>query len=200
MIDTGSPFGFVLPISFVDRIRDSSKTKSRGAMAEWPFTSTEYNYLVRIEHFTLGTLELQNIPVLLAELPANLSSPLIGKEFLSQFLVTLDYPANELILLPYNDEQFRNNLFSTGLALMKNEKKRTVVRGLWEGSPADKAGIQVGNEVLEINSKSTKDLSLREIDEILEDDAVETIELMVRFGETESGIILKKEMLFPVID
>lgn len=200
MIDTGSPFGLVLPLSFAERIGSSTKIQSRGVMAEWPFTSSEYNSLARIEHLTLGTLVLQNIPVLLAELPANLSGPLIGKEFLSQFLVTLDYPENELILLPYDDAQFKDNLFSTGLALVKDENNRTVVRGFWEGSPAHRAGVQVGDEILEINSERTKDLSREEIDEILDADSIHKIEFIVRIDETEMSIILKKELLLPAIN
>jgi membrane-associated protease RseP (regulator of RpoE activity) len=199
MIDTGSPFGFVLPLSYVARIDAPEKIKSKGTIARWPFTTATENYLARIDHIQMGTLEIENIIALFAELPAMTTSPLIGMECLSRFKVILDYPENELILIPCDDEAFQDNLYSTGLALKTDENGKIVVRGFWEGSPADKAGLQVGGEILEINSKSTNEMKLTQIQRILEDDQVSEVKLNIRSGERERGIILVKEMLFPEI-
>ena len=197
MIDTGSPFGLVFPLSLVEQIDGQTKIRSKGVIAKWPFTSSDYNCLSRIERLTLGSLVLQNVIALCAELPANMSYPLIGKEFLSQFLVTLDYPDNEIILSPCDDVALQDNLFSTGLSLKKDGRERTVVQGFWEGSPADKAGIGLGDEILKINSKQTKDLSIEVIREMLRDDTIPKMTIEVKSEETVRDMILEKEMLLP---
>ena len=200
MIDTGSPFGFVLPLSFVERVDSSVRIRSKGVVAKWPFTSSECNYLSRIEELTVGTLHIRNLPVLFAELPANLSHPLLGWDFLSRFVLTLDYPSNELLLQPREGAHFTDNLFSTGLALTQVDDGRTVVRGFWEGSPADRSDIKLGDEILEINSRRAQDVSLREMKDILHDDAIREIELEMRSDSGKRRIVLKKEMLLPEID
>jgi C-terminal processing protease CtpA/Prc len=83
---------------------------------------------------------------------------------------------------------------------MKNESGRTVVQGFWEESPADRSGIQLNDEVLEINARGTKDLALREINEILDNDMIKTIELLIRGPQGEKKLALTKEMLFPEIN
>ena len=203
MIDTGSPFALVFPLSLIEK-QDFSNgrplIKANGIMAKWPFTSSNDNYLARIKSFKMGKLEIKNIPVIYAELPKNVSYPLLGKKFLSQFLITIDYPENEMIFVPYEDTEFKNNLFSTGLRLVKEKNDKIIVQGFWEGSPVDKSDIKLNDEILEINSKITKDLSLREINNILNDDTIKDIELLIKNSEGEKIVFLKKELLFPEIN
>ena len=203
MLDTGSPFSVVFPLSLIERQKFSEHNKpikSKGLIAKWPFTSPDYNFLAPVKSIKIGALEIRNIPVIYAKLPGNLSYPLLGKNFLSHFLVTINYPKNKLFMLPYEDAEFKNNLFSTGLGLMKNESGRTVVQGFWEESPADRSGIQLNDEVLEINARGTKDLALREINEILDNDMIKTIELLIRGPQGEKKLAFTKEMLFPEIN
>ncbi len=202
MLDTGSPFSLVFPLSLIGRQKFSEHNKpikSKGLIAKWPFTSADYNYLARVKSIKIGALEIEDIPVLYAELPGNISYSLLGNDFLSHFLVTINYPKNKLFMLPYGDLEFKNNLFSTGLGLVKDKSERTVVQGFWEGSSADRSGIQLNDEILEINSRSTKALTLREINEILDNDRIETIELLIRGPQGEKKLALRKEMLFPEI-
>ena len=203
MIDTGSPFAIVFPLTLIEKQNFSNEShliKSTGIMAKWPFTSSDDNYLARIKSFKMGTLEIKNLPVIYAELPGNISYPLLGKEFLSQFLITINYPDDEMILVPNEETEFKTNLFSTGLELIKDKNDKTVVRGFWNGSPSDKGGIQLNDEVLEINSEIAKDLSLREINYILNNDKIENIKLLIKNSEGEGIVILRKELLFPEID
>ncbi|MFH1853409.1 MAG: aspartyl protease family protein, partial [Candidatus Neomarinimicrobiota bacterium] len=91
IIDTGSPFSLVLPLSFTDEFDDSARkqlVKSRGAIAQWPSTKADYNYLWRVQKLELGELELTNLPVIFAELPNQLKTALIGKDLLDKFLIT----------------------------------------------------------------------------------------------------------------
>ena len=203
ILDTGSPFAIVCPLSLIEKQDFSGERtliKSKGTIAKWPFTTTEYNYLARLKSFRMGTFEIKNVPVIYAELPRNFPGLLLGKDFLSHFLTTIDYPKDESTLLLYNNEKFKTNLFSTGLELKKDKDGKIIIEGFWEGSPAERSGIQVGDEVLKINSKIVNDTTdLREIKNILNDDSIEKIELLVKSGEDVKRLIIRKEMLLPEI-
>jgi predicted aspartyl protease len=202
MIDTGSPYELVLPISFLERMDESAKSrliKSKGVMAKWPSTTLGYNYLLRIGKLKLGELEIFNLPVILAELPKQFTAALIGKNLLEKYLSTIDYPGKELILVPKENTALRTNIFTIGLSLRKSSVNKTYIQGLWEGSPADKALLEVEDEIIEINAKKTSDLSLREIYSVLEDNAVQNIRLKIKDQNNVKIIDLQKEMLFPVI-
>ena len=200
IIDTGSPFALVLPLSFAERLPADSRSaliKSKGSVAKWPGTSADYNYLGRIKRLKCGDLEIENLPVLFAELPMNfVTSGLIGKRLLQHYLLTIDYPGQELILVPNGTGDPQSNISSCGVALKKDLEGRTIVQGLWEGSPADRASLAVGTEIVEINGKKVSDLSLEQINSILEDDRVRTIKFLIRAEGKNKKMELAKEMLF----
>lgn len=200
IIDTGSPYALVLPMAYLEKLPADSKSsliRSKGILAKWPGTSLDYNYLWRIKELKCGELEIEDLPVLFAELPLNFtSSGLIGKKVLEHYLLTIDYPGQELILVPNGTGNPRSNIFSCGLGLKKDIDGKTVVQGFWEGSPADRASLVVGTEIVEINDKTTSDLSLAQINSILEDERVKTIKLLVRDGGNNKEVELAKELVF----
>lgn len=199
MIDIGSPFAVVLPLAMIEE-QDFPPArpliKAKGIMAKWPFTSSNENYLGRMASFEMGDLKIENIPAIYAELPRKSKHILLGKAFLAQFLFTIDYPGNELILMPSKNIEFKTNVFSTGLGLAK-ENDKIIVQGLWEGSPADKSDIQLNDQLLEINSQSIRTLSFRQVKTILNDDAIRDVELLIKGRAGETRVVLTKEMLFP---
>lgn len=200
IIDTGSPFSLVLPLSFIEKFDHSTQKqliKSKGAIAKWPSTTSDYNYLLRIQNLKLGEFEITNFPILFAELPKQFNTALIGKSFLDQFLLTINYPEKEMILDPRENCNFETNVFSTGLALRKSEDNKTYVKGFWEGSPADKNSIQVNDEIVKINNKNTSELSIREINSLLENDQIRSIELSLIENNKFREVDLIKAMLFP---
>lgn len=197
LIDTGSPFTIIFPLSFLSKFSYSEQKKfieSKGVFVRWPWTSIEKNYIGRIDELRLGNLKLKNIPVIFA----NTEDIILGKEFLSQCITIIDYPGQQLILKPYNKFSFRDNYFTTGLQLYKNKQNRTFVEAIWRGSPADQAGIEINDEILKINSRDTKSLSLQEISKILNDNRIPRIEIVNKKSYSERTIVLKKEALLPL--
>jgi len=203
MIDTGSPFSFVFPLSYIDEMDNSLKKqliKSKGSIIDkWPGASSNDNYLLRIKKLKIGQLVVKNIPVVFVDLPKNTKNVLIGKDFLCNFLIKIDFPSNKIIFKPYENHNLNTNIFSTGLAVMKNKNNKTVVKGFWETSPTDNSKIKVNDEIISINGKSTSELSLKEIRNILEDSQIIDIKLEINKGNKTKTIVLKKKMLFPEI-
>jgi hypothetical protein len=199
LLDTGSPFAIVAPLSLMEKqdfAKERTLLESEGILFKWPFSPIERNYLARLESFQMGELQVAELPVIYA----NSGDVLLGRSFLSQFVVTIDYPSDELILLPYSDTHFDQNLFSAGFRLKRDEQDRTVVRGFWKGSPADRNGLRPGDEVLFINSMDVGDLTDLEISRLLKDETVPVIELVIKEGDAERRVSLEKEMLFPEVD
>ena len=167
--------------------------KSNGTFMKWPSSSTEYNYLSYAKELKFGDFRVNNIPIFFAELPRQFSSGLIGKDFLHNFITTIDYKNNEITLEPLQNK-YEDNIFSIGLSVkMKGDK--LIVRGVWQNSPADNHGIKVNDEIIKINEFQTSELSLEEINKILKNDKISKIVLQIKNDKSNHSIILLKENL-----
>ncbi len=198
MVDTGQPYSVVFPLDYLDRMgvrNDPSLVRSKGVMIKWPGTKTIDVYLGRIEQFAQGGLKLQDLMCCFAELPAPLSVPLLGKDYLCQFLITIDYPNDEILFVPYEDAQFVKDLFSFGLNLGIGENNTVVVDGLWTGGPSDKAGIKVGDEIVACNGKDFNGDAIFELRQLIDDENVKEAALVVKNEKGQREVILHKEML-----
>jgi hypothetical protein len=203
MIDTGCRRALVIPLSELDEWtgRESGTLiQSRGDIARWPFTQGEQSYLGRVRSLEIGSLTVANMPTVFAELPSDGEHLLLGKEFLSEFLVTIDYPEDRLILVPIGKVDMKDNVFSTGMRIVKTADGRVSVVGFWEGSPAEMAGIELGDELLTLNSQRTDQMTLAEMVEVLRDETVEIVDLLVRRDDQELEFSLEKKTLLPPVD
>ena len=198
MVDTGQPYSVVFPLDYLDTLglrNDPSLVPSKGVMIEWPGTKTKDVYLGRIRQWSQGGFQTQDLMCLFAELPAPLSVPLLGKDYLSQFLMTIDYPNHEILFVPYDDASFVKDLFSIGLSLGKGESNAIVVEGLWAGGPADKAGIKVGDAVISCNGKAYSGDTIFPLRRLIGDDAVKEIHLIINDEGTPRDVLLRKDTL-----
>jgi hypothetical protein len=199
MIDTGQPYPLVLPLKFYDEYKDtviSDFIKSKGLMEKWPNTSADFNYLARLKSFELGNIKIDNILCLFGELPQLLSMPLIGNDFLSHFNIIINYPKDEMMLIPYPDMYIKNNRYSIGINSGIAEDNKVIVEGIWENSPADKANIQVGDVIVSFNSQQIKPSNLIELMKIMEDDDTKSIRLEIENQDGKREVTLEKVMLF----
>ncbi|UCF65553.1 MAG: hypothetical protein JSW33_06890 [bacterium] len=195
LIDTGAPFGVIFPMAALDNQRRSRVPliASKGVFASWPTSKLDKNYLSRVSLLSLGKFELRDFPVIFS----NTEDIILGEEFLSHFEVYLHYPDNELILVQQNSLNWKNNFFSIGINLNKNSGNKTIIEGIWEGSPAARAGISLHGEVISLNRQPTSRLSVKELNRILNDDRINMIELVLREGFREKSYTLKKEAILP---
>jgi predicted aspartyl protease len=198
MVDTGQPYSVVLPLDYLDKLSardDTTLVRSKGVMIKWPGTKTIDTYLWRIEQFVQGSLKIKDLMCCFAELPPLLSVPLLGKDYLCQFLITIDYPNDEILFVPYKDAQFVKDLFSFGVNLSTGENNTIVVDGLWTGGPAEKAGIDVGDEIVAYNGTPFNGDAIFELRQHIRDENVKEVKLVVKDEEGQREVILHKEML-----
>lgn len=199
MIDTGQPYPVVFPLESFEKYKNlyvSDFIKSRGLMEEWPDTTADFNYLARLKSFELENIKVESIVCLFGQLPRPLSMPLIGNDFLSQFKIVINYPKDEMLMLPYYDIHFKNNRFSVGLNPDISEENEIIIKGVWENSPADNAKIEVGDIILSFNSQKATLTNLIELINMMKDDTKESIILEIKNQDTTRKIKLNKAMLF----
>ena len=165
-------------------------------MEKWPNTKVDYNYLARVKQVRMGGSTFSNFLCLFGDLPKVLSMPLVGSDFLSQFIIVINYPGDEMLIIPNEDFYLKDNLFSIGMNLNVSEKGEIVVEGIWEKSPAEKAGIKVGDRIVSFNSKKAGLGSLLEFQEALMDDTIKIISIEVVGAGKMKSVVLEKTLLF----
>ena len=198
MIDTGQPYALVLPLKELERtavLKQKNTLKAQGVIVRWPGATSPDNFLARLESFNADGLTISNIMTVFAELPALLSVPLLGGDFLSRYLMKIDYLHGEILLIPKTRYPGLNHLFSTGLQLEETADKHLRVRGIWQKSPADRAGIQVADRVLEFNSQKVTPELHQQLWLLLNDNSVKAVELLIETGKGPRKILLKKKNL-----
>ncbi len=196
IIDTGAPFFATLPLSLVkktDGYKSGQVVKAKGSVWGAAFKSSENNMLLRVKSIKMGALVAHDIPAI--TLPHR--DILIGKKFLSNFLITLNYPDKEMTLTPYDKLNFPSNIYSFGTIVNKNKDGKTVIAGFWEGTTADKIGIEIGDELVMINGKKIDELSPTEVDNIYYNDDIKEIDVIYKNKTGLHKAKATKEMLLP---
>jgi predicted aspartyl protease len=199
MIDTGQPYPLVLPIETYEEYEEEDFEgcfKSFGLMEKWPNTKVDFNYLARMKEVRMGGSTFHNFLCLFGDLPKALSMPLVGSDFLSQYVLVINFPGDEMVMIPHSDFRQKDNLFSVGLNLNVSEKGEIVVEGIWEKSAAEKAGIEVGDRILSFNSQTAHPENLLEMQTVLRDDTIKSVNLEVISGEKRKSLVLEKTLLF----
>ena len=130
--------------------------------------------LGRISKLRLGKFEMKNI---VASFPDSSSYRMrgmelierqgnIGCEFLRRFKVTFNYRDQYIVLKPINrrmKEPFEHNMSGIELMARGNDFHEYMIDRVLENSPADNVGLLQGDQVMFINNKSSKDISISEI-------------------------------------
>ncbi|MEJ6952361.1 PDZ domain-containing protein [Natronospora cellulosivora (SeqCode)] len=117
---------------------------------------------------------------------------LIGNSFLENFKVVINYLSEELILIGDKDSVLVEG-YSFGIGLDKNEKGEIIVSGMWENLPAHRVGIQVGDEVIEIDGVDISNYSLLELSDIFL--SSNEIKLLIENDAGKREVLLEKEDL-----
>lgn len=126
-------------------------------------------FLGRVDRFQIEEYGLPGVITNYQQLPADLDSSylnnrngIVGNVLLSRFTVIIDYYQEVLYLKPTRKWKKKFTYDRSGLVIVAggpNLNQYTVFHTI-EGSPADRAGVQVGDRILRINGVNTKSLDI----------------------------------------
>lgn len=145
----------------------------------------------RIQKIRFGRYELDNI---LASFPDSVSFGMklvdmperqgnVGCELLRRFNVTFNYPDRYIVMKPIKRlmrEEFEHDMSGLELRAKGERFRNYYVDKIIEGSPADLAGLQEGDELLFINNNSANDLSISDIYKVLQKGEGKEVSVLVR--------------------
>ena len=192
IIDTGTSAFSDVPLPIMERLdsfNNGEAIESIGSMSGGAFGMSEKSYFMKIKKIKYGSLTIENVPSISSSNKSN--AVLIGRDFLDQFIVTLDYPAGKMLLIQ-NEKAVRSEYSSYGFMVDKSNGK-TIVTGVWKSSPAYNKGIMPGDEIIAIDSRNTAELSLLEIMAIIRDAQSNVITLVCLNGNGQREIELIKQ-------
>jgi len=118
--------------------------------------------LTVIKQLKIGPYKFRNVPTYLYKDDFNVTSypfigGLIGNELLRKFNMTVNYPQREIHLLPNGHFNEPFDYAYTGLGIYFIDGKITV-EDVIPGSPADKAGFKVGDEMFSVGSNLSNNI------------------------------------------
>jgi hypothetical protein len=111
---------------------------------------------------------------------------LIGYSFLKHFRVAIDYPHSVLWLDPIRRYQDDRPFEYSHVGLQLERRDRSIiVTGVAEGSPASRAGIARGDELISVGGKQVRAIDLAEISRRMEGPPGTPLTLVTRRGSLE---------------
>ena len=147
--------------------------------------------LGRIQKIRFGRYELDNI---LASFPDSMAFGMklvdmperqgnVGCELLRRFNVTFNYPDRYVVMKPIKrlmKESFEHDMSGMELRAKGESFRNYYVDKVLDGSPADMAGLEEGDEVLFVNNASVNDLNISDIYKILQRGEGREVSMLVR--------------------
>jgi predicted aspartyl protease len=155
-MDTGAGLCFLMSEKFAsDSNIVLSKRRPVITQAEGLGGKTKMQLTV-VKSVQLGPYRFKNVPTYLYDDKMNITAypftgGLLGNDIMRRFNITLNYPAREIHIIPnthFNDEF---DYAYTGLTLYSTDSI-IHIEDLVTGSPADKAGLMIGDEILGIGT------------------------------------------------
>jgi hypothetical protein len=155
-----------------------------------------------LSSFTVGPYDFVDMPANIAFAESGaLSWPGImgipGNNILKRFNLFIDIQQEEIFLKPNRlyHEAFEFNC--SGLELIMDEAfEKVIVDHVYQASPAQEAGLRVGDEIIQIDGQSASDLQLRQIRSMLNQDGQEVEILVSREVEQTSYLLRLRSRIF----
>jgi predicted aspartyl protease len=201
LLDTGSNGGVDLPEKHLQDIGITNKFIIRNSMISGLLSeSIETSKTTIIPKLTLGRgTEIEN-----SFLTFNKISPsaLIGNRFLQDYLVTIDWKYQEITLV--STQKNKSSINSTFGFSCRLKEQILVIGSLTENSSADKAGLKINDEILQIDEKNYRNFNYSDYCELLENEIEEkTNELLitVKRGDKEMQVkVYKTDLVNEVLN
>lgn len=155
-LDTGAGLNLLLSNEFAADSNLFSGSKRRYPTIAEGLGGKREMELAVLKSFKLGPFKFRKVPVYLFDDEYNVTAypylgGLIGNDILRRFHVVLNYPRSEIHLLPNSSYRDQFDYSFTGMGLY-SENDVIVVTDVIPKSPAEKAGIQVGDIIIAVDN------------------------------------------------
>jgi len=205
--DTGSKgfltFSSVSLLSLVDSAEAVALHRRSISPIKKPGADIETYHLVKLKTLKIGEKTFHDLPVGVyrTQDEKDTARGAIGIEFMKYFIVTIDWPENQLYLTPIEGQEMKHNIRTFGLTYGYFDGAVRVA-SMYGGSDAEKKGIKIGDPVIEINGQRVDNLSEDQIQQILHGrlrfshDTDDSLSLIVLSEGTEKRVELFSYTLF----
>jgi len=162
---------------------------------------TAHVYTAMLANLNIGDYEFSTVPANIAIAEAGASSwsgpmGILGNGVLKHFNVFIDLQQQMMSLEPnrlYHD-QFEVNC--SGLELVADDAfQRVIIDHVYAGSPAHEAGLEIGDEIVQINGANVSDFQLPQIRSMLNQDGEEIEILIDREGELHNYLFILQPLI-----
>ncbi|MBK7884797.1 MAG: hypothetical protein IPJ81_14180 [Chitinophagaceae bacterium] len=152
--------------------------------------------LTVVKELKVGPYKFKNVPTYLYKDEYNVTAyprtgGLIGNDLLRRFNLILNYPKREIHLLPNTHYADIFDYAYTGMAIYFLEDK-IWIEDVIAGSPADKAGCKIGDEVIGVGKNFSHDIQQYKT---LLQTLNERIELIVKRNDQLQLLVLKPKSI-----
>ena len=166
-------------------------------------------YVSRIDKLSIGTIPIKNPICFFQEIRTDSLSKkklhregILGTGILSRFEIFIDYLNQELYLKPNRSFRKPFKYDRSGLILYSfgPELNRFFIRSIIPNSPADLAGLKVGDEIKKIGLFKTKYFTLQKLTNKLSGRVGKNIRLIIEREDQKMKINFKlQELLKPIV-
>jgi C-terminal processing protease CtpA/Prc len=120
----------------------------------------------------------------------------LGSVFLRQFDATFDLKHDEIFLK--KDPRWKPDPYryvTLGIQFAQNDRGTYTVMSVWKNSPADQAGIRIGDRIRAINGASTASMSAEQVSAQLHGEEGTAVNLIVERGDDASAVTLHTQQM-----
>ncbi len=195
IIDTGASGMLVIPetvLSDLD-VEEDEVVESFGQLAAGMFSQTDSLFFTELEDLRIGRL-------LIPELGAttrDIDHALIGYGILRNFVVTINYPENEMLFKPVGVTSFSGNLASVGLRVFMDTDGDMIISGFWEDSPAYESDLEIGDEILMVDTQPVNGMSIIEVNNLFKKEEGKQLRVFALSDEGIKEVWLYTQDLIP---
>jgi predicted aspartyl protease len=164
-------------------------------------TESAYAYTTMLANLSIGDYEFSTLPVTMTIAEAGASSwsgpmGILGNDVLKRFNVFIDLRQDMMSLEPNRLYQDQFEVNCSGLELVTDDAfQRVIIDHVYAGSPAHEAGLEVGDEIVQISGANVSDLQLPQIRTMLSHDGQEIELLIDRENELHSYLFTLQPLI-----
>ncbi len=161
-------------------------------------------YFTRADRLQIGSISFTHFPIVLSDAKGGQLGPqsncdfLLGGDILTRMRVLVDYPHKRLVFeaTPEVAKPFEADKSGMSLFAFENDLRRYKVVRMLPGGAAETAGLQIGDEIVNVNGKAASTWSLQELRKEFRSPSVKSWNLQIlRDGKPMSVEVVAKSVI-----